>query len=210
MLEKINKDIRNFYNQNLSSFGPSAKGVGWKNEEAQQVRFAQLAKVIQTGNEYSINDLGCGVGDLIKFMRTYTSHKFIYRGYDLLEDMIQKAENIYKNEESCHFFHIKDTAEMQQSDYTVASGIFNIRYSASDAEWLSYILATIEQMHLKSSKGFAFNALTTYSDKEYMQEYLYYSDPLFLFDYCKKNFSKNVALLHDYNQYDFTIITRKG
>ncbi|MBM3138043.1 MAG: class I SAM-dependent methyltransferase, partial [Chloroflexi bacterium] len=30
-----------------------------------------------------------------------------------------------------------------------------------------------------------------------------------LFDYCKVNFSKNVALLHDYKLYDFTIIVRK-
>jgi hypothetical protein len=64
-------------------------------------------------------------------------------------------------------------------------------------------------MHDKSRLGFAFNHLSSYSDKEYMQSYLYYADPLFLFDYCKKNFSKNVALIHDYGQYDFTIIVRK-
>jgi predicted TPR repeat methyltransferase len=210
MLEKINKDIRNFYHQNLSSFGSGAKGVGWKNEEAQTVRFAQLIKVIETPDGYSINDLGCGVGDLVAFLRSQTSHHFTYRGYDLLDDMIDRARNIYKNEEHCSFFHIKDTAEMQQADYVVASGIFNIRYAVSDAEWLAYILSTLEQLHQKSSGGFAFNALTVYSDKEYMQDYLYYADPLFLFDYCKKNFSKNVALLHDYNQYDFTIIVRKA
>jgi hypothetical protein len=51
--------------------------------------------------------------------------------------------------------------------------------------------------------------LTKYSDKEYMKEYLYYADPLYLFDYCKKHFSKNVALLHDYNLYEFSIIVRK-
>ena len=38
---------------------------------------------------------------------------------------------------------------------------------------------------------------------------LYYADPLDLFDYCKRNFSKNVALLHDYRLYDFTLIVRK-
>jgi hypothetical protein len=64
-------------------------------------------------------------------------------------------------------------------------------------------------MHEKSSKGFAFNALTKYSDEDKMQDYLFYSDPLYLFDYCKKHFSRNVALLHDYNQYDFTILVRK-
>jgi hypothetical protein len=42
-----------------------------------------------------------------------------------------------------------------------------------------------------------------------MRDDLYYADPLFLFDYCKRNFAKNVALLHDYRIYDFTIIVRK-
>jgi len=51
--------------------------------------------------------------------------------------------------------------------------------------------------------------LTKYSDREYMKEYLYYADPLFIFDYCKRNFSKKVALIHDYELYEFTILVRK-
>jgi hypothetical protein len=65
-------------------------------------------------------------------------------------------------------------------------------------------------MNEKSKAGFAFNVLTKYSDVEFMRKELYYADPCFLFDYCKRAFSKNVALLHDYNQYDFTLIVRKN
>ncbi len=64
-------------------------------------------------------------------------------------------------------------------------------------------------MNRFSRKGFAFNCLTSYSDKERMREDLYYSDPCFLFDYCKRHFSKNVALLHDYGLYEFTVLVRK-
>ena len=54
--------------------------------------------------------------------------------------------------------------------------------------------------------------LTRYSDEEYIEKRpeLYYGDPCFFFDYCKKHFSRNVALLHDYEIYDFTILVRKG
>jgi len=38
---------------------------------------------------------------------------------------------------------------------------------------------------------------------------LYFGDPLLYFDFCKRNFSRNVALLHDYGLYDFTILVRK-
>ncbi len=54
----------------------------------------------------------------------------------------------------------------------------------------------------------AFNALTTYSDPEKQRSELYYADPLQLFDYCKRNLSRDVALLHDYELFDFTIVVR--
>jgi len=61
------------------------------------------------------------------------------------------------------------------------------------------------------SKGFSFNMLTRYSDADRMAQRpdLFYGDPLFFFDFCKCEFSRNVALLHDYGLYDFTILVRK-
>jgi hypothetical protein len=42
-----------------------------------------------------------------------------------------------------------------------------------------------------------------------MRADLYYADPAQVFDYCKRRFSPNVALLHDYGLYEFTILVRK-
>jgi hypothetical protein len=60
-----------------------------------------------------------------------------------------------------------------------------------------------------SRKGFAFNVLTKYSDRQHMKKHLYYADPAFLFDYCKKNFSKYVAVRHDYPLFEFTVHVKK-
>ena len=209
MFEKINSDLKKFYGQNLQSFGNTAQGVGWKNQEAQQVRFEQLTKLFSAQTAFSVNDLGCGVADFANYLFDKGFTNFTYTGYDVLEEMVKISTQKYQTRNNCSFVHINDATELNEADYTVASGIFNIRYAISDADWLSYILQTIIQMDARSRKGFAFNALTAYSDKEKMQDYLYYSDPLYLFDYCKKNFSRNVALLHDYYQYDFTVIVRK-
>ena len=35
------------------------------------------------------------------------------------------------------------------------------------------------------------------------------ADPAFFFDWCKRNFSRHVSLLHDYGLYEFTLLTRK-
>ncbi len=208
MLDKIDKDLKEYYGKNLSVNGAGAKGVGWKNEEAQRVRFEQLTKAIAGDGPFSVNDLGCGVGDLIALLDERFPH-YAYYGYDVLAEMIELATRQYGNRPNASFAVITDASAMQEADYSVASGIFNLRYGTSDEQWLQYILDSIGWMHRKSRKGFAFNALTKYSDPEYMQAHLYYSDPLYLFDYCKRNFAKDVALLHDYQQYDFTIIVRK-
>ena len=94
------------------------------------------------------------------------------------------------------------------ADYSVASGIFNVRLDQSDADWREYIVRTLEQMAATSRKGFAFNCLTSYSDADHMRPDLYYADPCWLFDLCKRRFSRNVALLHDYDLYEFTMLVR--
>ena len=198
----------NFYHGHLADFGSSAQGVGWKNEQAQIVRFEQLGKLFPKSINFSVNDLGCGVGDFIHFL-TGQDRSYTYMGYDLMPAMILKANEKHSNKKNVLFQCIKSPNEMQVSDYTVASGIFNIRFEATDETWLSMIIDTMHEMNEKSLCGFAFNVLSKYSDVEQRKKELYYADPMYLFDYCKQHFSRNVALLHDYDQYDFTILIRK-
>jgi hypothetical protein len=91
----------------------------------------------------------------------------------------------------------------------VASGIFSVRLDADDFSWRSHIEKTLRLLDSKSRYGFAFNCLTSYSDAERMRDYLYYADPCYFFDFCKRNFSRDVALLHDYGLYEFTILVRR-
>jgi len=203
----INTSIKKYYELNLQKHGPTAQGVGWKNQEAQEIRFNQLTKVFDTTPSYSINDLGCGTGDLFSFL-TARFGQVSYHGYDVMPEMIVMARNQHQANDAS-FSLIAESSEMLTSHYTLASGIFNLKFDSSDENWKNYIISTLHVMNEKSTKGFAFNALTSYSDKEFMKEELFYSDPKWLFDYCRKNFANNIALLHDYNMYDFTILVKK-
>ena len=204
-----NDEIGDFYRGKLNTHGASAVGVGWKDDEAQWIRFEQLIKVLPAKGNFSLNDLGCGTGDLIPLLSSKFERRCTYHGYDALPEMIAAARGKFQESGQVDFQKISGYDEMLESDYSVASGIFNVRRSVKDEPWRSYILDTISAMSRRSKKGFAFNALTSYSDTARMQPDLYYSDPLFLFDYCKRNFSPNVAVLHDYGIYDFTILVRK-
>ena len=208
-MKQINKDLEKYYNDALENFGPGARGVGWKSEMTQENRFAQLAKIIKEKEDFSINDLGCGTGDLLAYLGNNSFKNFIYTGYDVMESMVDLSKETHKNSANASFKKINPGQDMDMADYSVASGIFNLKYAIDEKAWMEYILQTVEMMDRCSKHGFAFNMLTKYSDREFMLDTLYYGDPLVFFDHCKRNYSRNVALLHDYNEYDFTILVRK-
>jgi len=203
---EILSDVADYYSSKLSEHGESARGVDWNSEESQTLRFEQLCKIINTSTPFSINDLGCGYGAFYDFLaQQYKS--FSYSGIDVSEDMIRAAERRYHNRNQVCF--VRSSKPEQVADYNVASGIFNVRLTQSDDEWWSYFEATLEALDRTSRIGFAFNCLTSYSDAHKMRDYLYYANPCVVFDHCKRRYSRNVALLHDYGLYEFTILVRK-
>lgn len=198
--------VRKYYDEKLKTFGATPRGVDWNSPESQMIRFEQLLKVCNTARSFSINDYGCGCGALIDYMKGkgYTFH---YCGYDISKQMIAKARELNAGDPNCQF--TTSASQINEADYSIASGIFNVRLQTNPEDWKKYLLQTLSNIAILSKKGFAFNVLTKYSDPEYMRSNLYYADPLFLFDYCKKNFSQYVALLHDYPLYEFTILVKK-
>ena len=64
-----------------------------------------------------------------------------------------------------------DPINLSKTDYIIASGLFNVKQNYNDDEWNEYVVDTL------SVKGFAFNLLTKYSDKDYRNNNLFYSDP---------------------------------
>ena len=180
--------------------------MNWNSKEAQEKRFEQLCKLIDFSVPFSIVDYGCGFGSLIEYLKQ-KGQEFTYIGYDIVDEMIFKGRELHSGDTNCSFTNKE--AEIPISDYVVESGVFNVKQSNSEADWTEYIINSLNKMNNLAEKGIACNFLTKYSDIDLMQPHLYYADPLFFFDYCKKNFSRNVALLHDYDLYDFTIIVRK-
>lgn len=198
--------VAEYYAAKIAAHGDSPRGVDWNGVESQELRFKQLSRCIDSLSEFSLNDLGCGYGAYFDYLHKSYSN-FRYNGWDISAEMIAAAKRRHVATPSLCFMVATEPSKI--ADYGVASGIFNVRLGISDEDWLKHIKKIIRSLDATSSRGFAFNCLTKYSDKEKMRDYLYYADPCLLFDFCKKNFSQNVSLLHDYGLYEFTIIVRK-
>jgi len=204
-LDSILDRVRSYYDDKLQTFGPTPQGVDWNSAAAQQVRFDQILKVCDTVEPFSINDYGCGYGALFERLAALDTLQR-YCGYDISSEMLAAATNRYAGESKAAF--ISSAADLEVADYTVASGIFSVKGSVPSGEWGAYVLATLETMRSRSRRGLAFNCLTAFSDRHLMRDNLYYADPHAIFDYCHTHFSRNVALLHDYGIYEFTILVR--
>jgi SAM-dependent methyltransferase len=207
-IDETQKKLNEYFSEKLDTFGATAKGVDYNGEQAQQTRFAELVKVINPASKFSVIDYGSGYGAMFEFIQQH-GWDFEYYGVDLIEKMVIAGREKFKAFPNTHF--TTDEKELPIADYLVAAGIFNIKMETPYAEWHNFVCETLPRMNALCSKGFSFNMLTKYSDADRMAQRpdLFYGDPLFFFDFCKRNFSRNVALLHDYGLYDFTILVRK-
>jgi SAM-dependent methyltransferase len=203
--DELRAEVARYFAGRLREHGPTPRGVDWNSDAAQIVRFEQLLRVVDPSGPFSLNDYGCGYGALLDLMLA-RGWPVDYRGYDVAGEMIDAA--LARVGEAPGRRFVRAAADLGPADYTVASGIFNIRVGRSDDEWRAYLEQTLDEIRGLSRRGFAFNALTSYSDPGHMRPDLYYADPCALFDLCKRRYSRQVALLHDYGIWDFTILVR--
>lgn len=205
--ERFFSSLDSYFERTLAEHGATPKGVDWNSTEAQQLRFGQLLRVVDPGAPFSLVDYGCGYGALVPYLEQ-RELDFTLQGFDVSERMLDHARALYDRPGAVAFTSVEE--DLAPADYALASGVFNLRIDVDDDAWTAYALETIDSLDRLSRRGFAFNMLTMYSDRERMREDLYYGDPSLFFAYCKEHCSRNVALLHDYDLYEFTILVRKS
>jgi len=197
--------VEQYYSGKFGEHGASAHGVDWNSAESQELRFEQFTQLFrhETGR-FSVNDLGCGYGAFAAFLER-RGLDASYTGYELSAAMLGHARESFRGRSSVGF---RKGTTLSPADYSVASGVFNVKLAFSDDEWEAYVDGTIDDLAGASRKGFAFNMLTSYSDADRRRPDLYYGDPCTIFDTCERRYTRDVALLHDYGLWEFTVIVR--
>lgn len=194
--------LAGLYTRSLATHGATPAGIGWRSEESQALRFGRLAMLLpETGTHFSVNDIGCGYGSLHDALRD-AGHSFDYTGYEISEEMLERCRRRLPAPTRL----VLSPEPVHTADYSFASGIFNVRLNASVERWEAYIEASVKAMAARSAKGFAFNLLTAAVD--YRQDDLYYGDPVRWFEWCRREITPRVGLLHDYPLFEWTMLCR--
>jgi SAM-dependent methyltransferase len=204
MADLIRDSVERYYSGKFREHGPRARGADWNSEWSQELRFDQLLRLAGGEEPFSLIDYGCGYGALAGYVRGL-GLPCEYRGFDLSHAMVEHARAAHP-----WATFVTREEELGPADLCVASGVFNVRLDVGRSAWREYVIETIHRMDALSRHGLAFNMLTSYSDPDRMRADLYYADPCELFDFCKRELGRDVALLHDYGLYEFTILVRKG
>src|SRR3989442_7546776 len=151
---KILDSVQRYYSGKVRTHGATPRGVDWNSAASQRLRFGQLIKLIDCTGFFTINDYGCGYGALSDYLRE-EGFSFQYCGFDISQQMIDQPRELHSAMSQVTF--ISEQADLRPADYTVASGIFNLKLRTSTREWQTYMLHTLENIDGLSLRGFAFN-----------------------------------------------------
>jgi SAM-dependent methyltransferase len=204
--EQILGAVERYYTGRFAEHGPTARGVDWNSTESQEVRFAQLAAACPTDRPFTLLDYGCGYGALLPYLRE-RRYAVSYTGFDLSESMLTHARERFADVPDARFTGPDEPLE--PADVVVASGIFNVRLDVDPEAWHAYVVATVHRLAALARRALAFNCLTSYSDPERMRDDLYYGDGPAFFDLARRELARDVALLHDYGLWEWTLVVRK-
>jgi hypothetical protein len=206
-MDKTFNKISKLYSDNLAAYGDQSKAVGWNTPESQELRFQKLTSLIDCQSKpITINDYGCGYGAHLDYLINKGFNVVGYNGYDLSKEMLNEAkQRLSWFQDELNLIQSADITT--QADYTFVSGTFNVCFESSDDEWAEFIRCKLFQISKHSRLGFSFNLLSTYVD--WQESHLFYGNPCYWFDYCKKNYSNQVSLLHDYPLYEWTLVLKK-
>ena len=122
---------------------------------------------------FTVNDLGWFYGEKYKYMIKNKCNIKHYWGTDISEKMIYAANKCNSSKNTTFLLADKFS---QKTDYYFSSGIINVRVYESIKIWESCTENTLFHFNNFSSKGFAFNILT--STVRYKEDHLYYANSI--------------------------------
>ena len=204
----LNKQISNIYNKRFDNFNNTPKGVFWNSKLSQDLRLnIILDKILQNSksDEFSIADIGCGYGRLYEIIRERKlDGKVQYHGFDINQKIISFCKK------NIDFENIKFSISafpLNETDYVVMSGTYNLTPTNNISLWEDYIIKNLTSNWKLVQKAMIFNCLI--KEKRKIEKKLYYTELSWIQKICERNFCDPEVIKHNLLKDDITIILKK-
>lgn len=196
---------RAYYSEKLKRHGATARGVDWPSIASQYLRFVQLLKVCDFSRPFSINDFGCGYGALLDYFEyRHREAAILYHGIDISPPMIEAAKLRWQHNTRANFS--TDSRCEGIADYSLASGVFNVKLNWPIDEWEPYVSSILSDLRANSRRGFAVNFMLPFEESS-EEPLLYRTRPQRWMDYLTA-LGCSVEQVSDYGLREFTLLAR--
>jgi SAM-dependent methyltransferase len=197
--EALKRSVVAHYEARLREHGPTARGMDWKDERSQALRFAMLVDGLELAGR-SLHDVGCGSGELYAFLRE-RGLAVDYRGSDLSAEMVAAARARHPGVTFERADLLAD--QLAPSDVLVTSGLFHVKLATTDADWGAFVHDMLRRMFALCRSSLAFNLMSDQVDFRVPE--LHYTSPAETLGFCQRELSRHVRLRHDYPLHEYTV-----
>jgi SAM-dependent methyltransferase len=199
-------EVGQYYSRKIDTYGATPLGVDWSCAPTQEMRFVHLLKLCNFDDAISLNDVGCGYGALLAFLAKRFRGKAVnYLGIDLSPAMIAHAQVLWKKRRDTAF--AVASISPRTADYSIASGIFNVKLNQPVELWEHFVAKTLADMHATSRRGFSVNFLAPSAPMTAIPE-LYSAGPDVWRQHCEKAFNSRVEIIAGYGMQEYTLLVR--
>jgi SAM-dependent methyltransferase len=206
-LAALREAVERYYTAKVRLHGATPLGVDWTCVPTQELRFVQLLRVCDFSSAITLNDLGCGYGAVLGLLgRRYRAAQVDYLGIDLSRAMVDEARRRWRARR-CAVFCVADRSP-RIADYSIASGVFNVRLEQPLALWERFVEETLRQLAATSRRGFAVNFLGPLPPEIEGRPQLYRTEPKRWAAFCEGALGMRVDLLDAYGMREFTLLVR--
>lgn len=199
------KDVESYFREKLSGNGPTARGVDWKDEASQHLRFDIINRQIDFAHRPSILDVGCGTAEYLNHA-ALNGLSIEYLGIDIVEEMVRCANDRF-GPQTALLGDVFTDFQGRAFDHVIASGTFNAKLGTRSSDWRRFFYDNLTRMFELCRRSLVFNCMSPRVDFKYRR--LYYPDAGDLVKFIVQNLSRDFVIDHSYPLYEMTVSVTK-
>lgn len=197
------------YEDCLSKYGDSHKGVDWPNLNDALKRYQIMLESIKNNVSHPISllDFGCGASHFYEYIISQNRNDLSYIGLEISKDFFNLSKSKFKQNHYIYGDVLKNPEIIPNVDYAIFNGVFTEKRDLTFDEMENYFHEILIQVFKRVRNGISFNLMSKSVDWEREDLFHYPLDRLSNF-LCHK-ISRNFIIRNDYGLYEYSTYVYK-